>query len=95
MVIRRGFNLRPNEKVLVIEDVITTGGSVKEVMNLVERSNAEVVGLGVLVDRSNEKAKLHKNQYSIIKLKAESYHEDEVPDALNAIPLQKPGSRYS
>ena len=95
MVLRRGFNLEPNEKVLIIEDVITTGGSVIEVMNLVKRSNAKVLGLGVLVDRSNEKAKLHKNQYSIIKIKAESYHEDQVPDELNAIPIQKPGSRYS
>ncbi len=95
MVIRRGFNLEQDEKVLIIEDVITTGGSVREVMNLVERANAKILGLGVLVDRSNEKAKLHKNQYSIIKIKAESYHEDEVPDVLNAIPIQKPGSRYS
>ena len=95
MVIRRGFNLEPDERVLVIEDVITTGGSVREVMNLVERANAKILGLGVLVDRSDEQAKLHKNQYSIIKIKAESYHEDEVPDELNAIPIQKPGSRYS
>lgn len=95
MVIRRGFNLERDEKVLIVEDVITTGGSVKEVMNLVEKANAKILGIGVLVDRSNEDAKLHNNQYSIIKLKAESYHEDEIPDDLNAIPIQKPGSRYS
>ena len=95
MVIRRGFNLERDEKVLIVEDVITTGGSVKEVMNLVEKANAKILGIGVLVDRSNEDANLHNNQYSIIKLKAESYHEDEIPDDLNAIPIQKPGSRYS
>ena len=95
MVIRRGFNLTIGEKVLIVEDVITTGGSVKEVMNLIEKANAETLGVGVLVDRSNGRAKLHNNQYSIIKLKAESYHEDEVPDDLNEIPIQKPGSRYS
>ena len=95
MVIRRGFNLERDEKVLIVEDVITTGGSVKEVMNLVEKANARILGIGVLVDRSNGDAKLHNNQYSIIKLKAESYHEDEIPDDLNAIPIQKPGSRYS
>ena len=95
MVIRRGFNLERDEKVLIVEDVITTGGSVKEVMNLVEEANARILGIGVLVDRSNGDAKLHNNQYSIIKLKAESYHEDEIPDDLNAIPIQKPGSRYS
>jgi len=95
MVIRRGFNLEPDERVLIIEDVITTGGSVKEVMNLVEKANASTLGIGVLVDRSNGDAKLHNNQYSIIKLKAESYPEDEIPDELDAIPIQKPGSRYS
>ena len=95
MVIRRGFNLTSDEKVLIVEDVITTGGSVKEVMNLIEKANAKTLGVGVLVDRSNGDVQLHNNQYSIIKLKAESYHEDEVPDDLNEIPIQKPGSRYS
>ena len=95
MVIRRGFNLTRGEKVLIVEDVITTGGSVKEVMNLVEKANAKTLGIGVLVDRSNGDAQLHNNQYSIIKLKAESYHKDEIPDELNAIPIQKPGSRHS
>ena len=95
MVIRRGFNLEHDESVLIVEDVITTGGSVKEVMNLVEKANAKILGIGVLVDRSSGDARLHANQYSIIKLKAESYHEDEIPNELEAIPIQKPGSRYS
>ena len=95
MIIRRGFNLDSDEKVLIVEDVITTGGSVKEVINLVEKTNAKILGIGVLVDRSNGDVKLHNNQYSIIKLEAESYHEDEIPDDLDAIPIQKPGSRYS
>ena len=95
MVIRRGFNLEHDESVLIVEDVITTGGSVKEVMNLVEKANAKILGIGVLVDRSSGDARLHDNQYSIIKIKAESYHEDEIPNELEAIPIQKPGSRYS
>ena len=95
MVIRRGFNLEHDESVLIVEDVITTGGSVKEVMNLVKKANAKILGIGVLVDRSSGDARLHDNQYSIIKLKAESYHEDEIPNELEAIPIQKPGSRYS
>ena len=95
MVLRRGFNLERDERVLIVEDVITTGGSVKEVMNLVEKANARILGIGVLVDRSNGDAKLHNNQYSIIKLKAESYNENEIPKELSAIPIQKPGSRYS
>ena len=94
MVIRRGFEIKANEKVLIIEDVITTGSSVKEVMNLVENYGGEIIGVGVLVDRSNGKAKLHKNQYSIMQLNAVSYHEDEIPKSLSKIPIKKPGSRY-
>jgi orotate phosphoribosyltransferase len=94
MVIRRGFHIEKGEKVLVVEDVITTGGSVREVMDLVEDAGGNILGVGVLVDRSNGTVTLHNNQYSIVKLDAVSYGEDEVPDDLAAIPIQKPGSRY-
>ena len=94
MVIRRGFHIEKGEKVLVVEDVITTGGSVKEVMDLVEEAGGNILGVGVLVDRSNGSVTLHNNQYSIVKLDAVSYGQDEVPDDLAAIPIQKPGSRY-
>ena len=94
MVIRRGFHIDKGEKVLVVEDVITTGGSVSEVMDLVEDAGGSILGVGVLVDRSNGTVTLHNNQYSIVKLDAVSYGEDEVPDDLAAIPIQKPGSRY-
>ena len=94
MVIRRGFELSKGERVLVIEDVITTGGSVKEVMDLVTDMEAEVIGVGVLVDRSNGTASLHENQFSIVELDAVSYGDDEVPNELAAIPIQKPGSRH-
>ena len=94
MVIRRGFEINANEKVLVVEDVITTGGSVQETINLVEKSDGEIIGVGVLVDRSNGKAKLHKHQYSITKLNAVSYDPSKVPNDLSKIPIKKPGSRY-
>ena len=94
MVIRRGFHIDQGEKVLVVEDVITTGGSVREVMNLVEDAEGNILGVGVLVDRSNGTVTLHNNQYSIVKLDAVSYGEDEVPDELDKIPIQKPGSRH-
>ena len=95
MIIRRGFEITPQEKVLVVEDVITTGGSVREVMDLVEQAGGEILGVGVLGDRSNGTVNLHMNQYSIVKLDAVSYREDEIPSELAAIPIQKPGSRYS
>ena len=94
MVIRRGFHIEKGEKVLVVEDVITTGGAVREVMDLVEDAGGNILGVGVLVDRSNGTVTLHNNQYSIVKLDAVSYGEDEVPDDLAAIPIQKPGRRY-
>ena len=94
MVIRRGFHIDQGEKVLVVEDVITTGGSVKEVIKLVENAGGNILGIGVLVDRSNGTVTLHNNQYSIVKLDAVSYGEDEVPDELDKIPIQKPGSRH-
>jgi len=79
---------------LVVEDVITTGGSVREVMDLVENAGGNILGVGVLVDRSNGTVTLHNNQYSIVKLNVLSYGEDEVPDELDKIPIQKPGSRH-
>ena len=94
MVIRRGFEILKDERVLVIEDVITTGGSVKEVMDLVTDNDAEVIGVGVLVDRSNGTALLCEKQFSIVELNAVSYGDDEVPNDLAAIPIQKPGSRH-
>ena len=94
MVIRRGFSIDKEERIMIVEDVITTGGSVKEVMNLVSNIGAKIVGIGILVDRSNGKVKLHNNQYSIVKLDAVSYRNDDIPDELDVIPIQKPGSRY-
>ena len=95
MVIRRGFAINKKEKILVVEDVITTGGSVKEVMDLVQSSGAEIVGLGILVDRSNGKIELHKNQYSIVKMDVVSYDENNIPKNLATLPIKRPGSRGS
>ena len=93
MVLRRGFSIKTGEKVLVVEDVITTGGSVKEVMDLVEANGGLVVGVAVIVDRSNGKVVLHDNQFSIVPMEVKSYDESDIPDFLAKIPIQKPGSR--
>jgi orotate phosphoribosyltransferase len=93
MTLRRGFEITPESNVLVIEDVITTGGSVNEVIELVKDSEAKVVGVGVLVDRSGGKVKLHEKQFSVTELEAVSYGDDEIPDDLANIPVLKPGSR--
>ena len=93
MTLRRGFEILPNYNVLVVEDVITTGGSVKEVIELVKSSRAEVAGVGVLVARSGGKVKLHEKQFCVTELEAVSYGDDEIPEDLANIPVLKPGSR--
>lgn len=93
MTLRRGFSIYPGEKVLVVEDVITTGGSVKEVMNVVEAAGGIVVGVAVIVDRSNGSVVLHENQFSLVPMEVKSYEEYEIPESLAKLPIEKPGSR--
>ena len=93
MTLRRGFTIEENEKVLVIEDVVTTGGSVKEVMDLVLNKKGLVAGVGIIVDRSNGAVDLHQNQISLVSLEVESYSDEDMPLSLKSIPVQKPGSR--
>ena len=91
--LRRGFTLTPGEKVLVCEDVVTTGGSVFEVMDIVKQNGAEVVGVGMIVDRSNGKVTFGVPQVSTLKLDVVSYTPDECPLCKQNIPVVKPGSR--
>lgn len=93
MKLRRGFEIRNNENVLVVEDVITTGGSVAEILNLLQASGGKAAGLAVIVDRSAGLNNLHDHQFSILRHKAVSYEEHEVPSDLRSIPINKPGSR--
>ena len=94
MIIRRGFEIKSGEKVLIVEDVITTGGSVKEVMKLVKKAGGNIIGIGVLVDRSNGSISLHNNQYAVANMEAVRYDEAEMPGELVLLPIQKPGSRF-
>jgi orotate phosphoribosyltransferase len=91
--LRRGFGLEKGEKVLVCEDVVTTGGSVFEVIDIVKNYGAEVVGVGYIVDRSNGKVNFGHSQFSTIKLDAISFSKDECPFCIEGIELIKPGSR--
>jgi len=93
MTLRRGFEINTGEKILVVEDVITTGGSVKEVMKVVEECGGIVVGVGVVVDRSGGNVQLHENQFAVTSQTAVSYAPDEVSEELQKIPIEKPGSR--
>ncbi len=79
MEFRRGFNEKPGTKVLVIEDAVSTGGSVRKVMKACKKANLEVVGVAIIVDRSNGEVKLHENQHSLITLDIPSYEPENCP----------------
>ncbi len=93
MALRRGFAIAPGEPVLVVEDVITTGGSVKEVIDLVGEAGGQVAGVAVLVDRSGGEARLGVRTESLLEIPAVSYSPDQCPLCLRGIPFVKPGSR--
>ncbi len=93
LVLRRGFSLKEGERVLVCEDVVTTGGSVFEVIDIVQNSGAKVVGVGFIVDRSNGKVQFGCPQKSAVKLDVVSYLPGECELCKKGIPFEKPGSR--
>jgi orotate phosphoribosyltransferase len=91
--LRRGFRLRPGQKVLLVEDVVTTGLSSREAIAAVEAAEGEVVAAAALVDRSNGEADLGLPFYPLIRLNVPAYAEDSLPPELAALPAEKPGSR--
>ncbi|MBI2264483.1 MAG: orotate phosphoribosyltransferase [Armatimonadetes bacterium] len=93
MTLRRGFDLSKGERVLVVEDVLTTGGSVQEVLALVQELEAVPVGVGVLVDRSGGACKLPVPVASLTSVEVETYPPDDCPLCKLGIPMTSPGSR--
>ncbi len=94
MTLRRGFSIDPGQKILVVEDVITTGGSVKEVIDLVHEYKAEVIGVGILVDRSGGKVDFGVKTTAVLSMEIESFTADNCPLCkAGRIPAVKPGSR--
>ncbi|RKD34352.1 orotate phosphoribosyltransferase [Thermohalobacter berrensis] len=93
MTLRRGFKINKGDRVLVVEDVVTTGGSVKEVIDIVKEKGGEIVGVGCIVDRSTGERKFNEELNSVIKFNIETYNKDECPLCKKDIPVVKPGSR--
>ena len=93
MALRRGFFIDPGERVLIVEDIVTTGGSVQEVINVVKEQGGIVAGVGLLVDRSGGKVNFHAPTEALLHLDVPSFMEEECPACRNGQLLTKRGSR--
>lgn len=91
--LRRGFRLEPGQKVLMMEDVVTTGLSSREAIQAIRNAGGDVVAAGALVDRSNGAAQFDVPFYPLVTLDVPTYAADALPPELAAIPAIKPGSR--
>jgi orotate phosphoribosyltransferase len=95
MCLRRGFTLKPDTHVLVVEDVWTTGGSTQEAISVVEEAGGRVVAAGALIDRSRGKIEFPVESNALIELLIESYEPDDCPLCRRGTVAVKPGSRYA
>ena len=94
MTMRRGFNLQPDQHVLVIEDVWTTGGSTQETIHVVEEAGGRVVAAGALIDRSGGEIEFSVESNALIELKIASYEPEDCPLCRQGSAAVKPGSRF-
>ena len=94
-ILRRGFKINKNSNVLIVEDVITTGKSSMECVNLIKKAKAKLVGFACIIDRSNKKNLKIKNKplISQLKIQADTFHSKNLPLYLKKIPVTSPGSR--
>ena len=93
MILRRGFQINPGERVLVVEDVVTTGGSTRETIEAVTRAGGSVVGAGSVIDRSGGSVDIGVRRVALLTLDVPTYSPDECPLCAQGTPAIKPGSR--
>ena len=93
--LRRGFSIKKGARVLIIEDVITTGKSSLECVKLIKKSNARLIGFASIIDRSTKKSlKIENKIVSHLKIDVPSYNLKNIPKSLKSIPITTPGSRF-
>ena len=93
--LRRGFKINKGSKVLIIEDVITTGKSSMECVKLINKAKASLVGFACIIDRSNKKSlKIKKKIVSHLKINVPTFKTNKLPKELKLIPISAPGSRF-
>lgn len=93
MSLRRGFAIRPDETAVVVEDVVTTGGSSLEVVNILKDSGANVLGAASIIDRSGGSADLGIPRFALATLRVNTWTPEECPLCKQGLPVEKPGSR--
>ena len=93
--LRRGFQIKKNAKVLIVEDVITTGKSSLECVSLIKKAKAKLIGFACIIDRSNKSSLKIKNKplVSQLKIEAKTFKKNKIPEYLKEIPISSPGSR--
>ena len=97
MTLRRGFCIKPGERVLIVEDIVTTGGSVQEVVDVVKAAGGEIVGVGLLVDRSGGKAEFgvpKEDVQALLILEVPSYEPETCPLCKEGVPMTERGSHH-
>jgi orotate phosphoribosyltransferase len=95
MALRRGFELKPGERVLVVEDVWTTGGSTRETIGVVEQEGALAVAAGAIIDRSGGRLELNVPARALLEIDVPSHEPDECPQCRAGSAATRPGSRFS
>ena len=94
--LRRGFKIKKRSKVLIVEDVITTGKSSMECVKLIKKAKANLVGFAAIIDRSTKKSlKIKKKIISHLKIEVKTFKKNQLPERLKLIPITIPGSRFS
>ena len=94
-LLRRGFKIKKGSRVLIVEDVVTTGKSSKECFTLIKKNKGKVLGLACIIDRSTKKnLRINKKIISHLKINVPTYQSNKLPSDLKLIPISKPGSRF-
>ncbi len=95
LTLRRGFTIAPTDRVLVVEDVITTGGSTRETMDVARETGASVVGASAIIDRGSDPSRITLPLVSLVQMEVPTYQPESCPLCAKGVAVVKPGSRAS
>ncbi len=93
LILRRGFHVEQADRVLVIEDVITTGGSTMETVQVAQAAGARIVGVGAIVDRGGDPSRVNLPMHALVAMTVPAYQPEACPLCAQGLPIVKPGSR--